>query len=93
MLQKKSIRRRVLITLAVAVLCLATLVGLVARHYAELLEAGVWSNHTYLVIDALRNVEAGINSDRGLPYCAVSGDLPSCAARCARRTSMPAAAS
>ena len=71
---RRSIRQRVVVTLTVLVVCLAGLVALAARQYSELAKAEAWSNHTYLVIDALRNIEAGINSDRGLPYCAASGD-------------------
>lgn len=71
---KRSIRLRVVVTLTVLVVCLAALAGWAARQYSELVEAQTRSNHNYLVIDALRNVELGINSDRGLFYCAASGD-------------------
>src|SRR5665213_2256955 len=68
-----SIKRRVLIALSVMGLCLAALIGVASIHYTNLIEAQGWDVHTYKVLAALHDLDASLNSDRGLEYCATTG--------------------
>ena len=69
-----SLKSRVILAMAVTLICIVALIVVAGRYYRELLSAQEWSTHTYRVIAALSDLNAATNSDRGLPYCAATGD-------------------
>jgi PAS domain S-box-containing protein len=69
-----SLKSRVILAMGVTLICIVALIVVAGRYYRELLEAQEWSTHTYRVMAALSDLDAATNSDRGLPYCAATGD-------------------
>jgi PAS domain S-box-containing protein len=69
-----SLKSRVILAMGATLICLLALIVVAGRYYRELLSAQAWSTLTYQVLAAVRELEAATNSDRGLPYCAATGD-------------------
>ena len=69
-----SFKSRVILAMGATLVCLIVLIIFTGRYYTQLLEAQAWSTHTYQVLASLRELEAATDADRGLPYCAATGD-------------------
>ncbi len=69
-----SFKSRVILAMGATLVCLIVLIIFTGRYYTQLLEAQAWSTHTYQVLASLRELESATNTDRGLPYCAATGD-------------------
>ena len=69
-----SLKSRVILAMGVTLICIVGLIVVAGRYYRELLSAQEQSTHTYRVMEALSELNAATNSDRGLPYCAATGD-------------------
>ena len=69
-----SLRTRVLVAFAIVLLCLAAVVASIVRYYGQLLEGQYLTTHAYQVIAAVQELESSLDSDRGLTYCALTGD-------------------
>jgi PAS domain S-box-containing protein len=70
------LRSRVLFAFAVVLLCLIALVGSIVRYYGQLLEAQYLSTHSYELVAATQGLELSLDSDRGMAYCALTGEHP-----------------
>jgi PAS domain S-box-containing protein len=73
-MKRMSLRTRVLVAFTVVLFCLAALVGSIIRYYGQLLEAQYLSTHAYQVVAAVQDLESSLDADRGLPYCALTGE-------------------
>ena len=60
--------------MGVALVCLIVLIIFTGRNYSQLLEAQAWSTHSSRVLASVQELKAATNADRGLPYCAATGD-------------------
>ena len=73
-LRRLGFENRLLLGFGVLALCVAGLLALSGRAYNELLLAQAWQTHTQAVLANVTQLEAVLDEDRGLLYCALSGD-------------------
>ncbi len=66
--------RRTGIAFLVLVVSIGLVLGLFSERYKALLQAQEWRIHTLRVLESLREMEVVLRRDRGLPFCALTGD-------------------